>query len=178
MTVRTTAADALTDLILEVFRANGRLLAAGDALTRPSGQSAARWQVLGAIEAEPQTVAGIARTMGLARQSVQRTADLLAAEGIIEFLENPAHRRAKLVRLTERGHALVRALSERQAVWSNDLADGIALDEADIRLAYDVVRKVRVQLERATAQSHPEHTVGPPEGADGTTATGGRRGSR
>lgn len=177
MTSRTTAADALTDLVLEVFRANGRLLAAGDALTRPYGQSAARWQVLGAIESEPQTVAGIARIMGLARQSVQRTADLLADEGIIEYLDNPAHRRAKLVRLTERGNALVLELSERQAAWSNDLADGVAIDEADIRLAYDVVRSVRVQLEQAAGQSPAVDTV-LTEGAENSTARGGGRGSR
>lgn len=37
-------------------------------------------------------VAAIARAMGLARQSVQRTADLLEAEGLVEYVENPAHR--------------------------------------------------------------------------------------
>jgi hypothetical protein len=68
------AGSALTDLVLEVFRLNGRLLAAGDRMTRPSGQTSARWQVLGAINPEPRTVAQIARVMGLARQSVQRRA--------------------------------------------------------------------------------------------------------
>ena len=104
---RTPAAEALTDLILEVFRVNGDLLAEGNRLTRPFGQSSARWQILGALRNHPHTVAGIARDMGLARQSVQRTADLLAAEGVVEYLDNPAHRRAKLVRLTSRGQQLL-----------------------------------------------------------------------
>lgn len=177
MMVRTPPADALTDLILEVFRANGRLLAAGDRLTRPFGQTAARWQVLGAIEAGPQTVAGIARTMGLTRQSVQRTTDLLAGERIVEYVDNPAHRRAKLVRLTPRGQGLLQELSDRQAKWSNALADGIGFDEADVLLARDVVRKVRVHLEQAADRSFAEDG-GRRRGEKDTTTLGGKGGSR
>jgi MarR family len=66
---------ALTILVLEVFRLNGWLLAAGNHLTRPVHQSSARWQVVGAIDHAPMTVSQIARAMGLTRQSVQRTAD-------------------------------------------------------------------------------------------------------
>src|SRR6266849_7038186 len=101
----TPAGKALTDLILEVFRLHGLLLAAGDRLTHPLGLSSARWQVLGAIQiaGEPLPVAHIARQMGLTRQSVQRTVDLLAQEGLIAFADNPHHRRAKLVGFTPRG---------------------------------------------------------------------------
>jgi len=67
---RTKAGNAFTELILETFRFNGRLLAAGDRLTRPFKLSSARWQVLGAIEQKPLPVAQIAHNMGLARQSV------------------------------------------------------------------------------------------------------------
>src|SRR5215472_15915090 len=101
------ASEAFTDLVLEVFRANGRLLTAGDRLVVPAGLTSARWQVLGAVEASPLSVAGIARAMGLARQSVQRIADLPAAEGIVAFRDNPAHRRAKLVTPTPRGHEVL-----------------------------------------------------------------------
>ena len=40
---------ALTGLVIEVFRLNGDLLAAGDALVGDLGLTSARWQVLGAI---------------------------------------------------------------------------------------------------------------------------------
>ena len=68
------ASSALTDLILEVFQLNGRLLAAGDALVRDLGLTSARWQVLGAaaMSTVPLPVAYIARNMGQTRQSVQR----------------------------------------------------------------------------------------------------------
>ena len=36
---RSPSGHALSDLILEVFRLNGRLLVAGDRLTRPVGQT-------------------------------------------------------------------------------------------------------------------------------------------
>ena len=41
--------NALTDIILAVFRVNGRLLAKGDELVGPLNLTSARWQVLGAV---------------------------------------------------------------------------------------------------------------------------------
>lgn len=119
-------ARALTALILEVFRLNGRLLAAGDRLVAPLGLSSARWQVLGAIHfaQEPRTVSWLARSMGLTRQGVQRLANELAAEGVVAFQPNPADRRAQLVSMTERGTALYGAAEALQAPWADSLAEG------------------------------------------------------
>jgi DNA-binding MarR family transcriptional regulator len=142
---RSGAGNALTALVLEVFRLNGRLLAAGDRLTRPAGQTSARWQVLGAIDHELRTVSQIARAMGLTRQSVQRTADRLQMEGIVTYVENPAHRRAKLVGLTARGRSVLDGITERQVVWANDL--GARLGEAGLRRALGVIHAFREILE-------------------------------
>ena len=148
MQTRTAAAEALTDLILEVFRVNGDLLAAGDDLTREFGQTSARWQVLGAIRHGPQPVASIARDMGLARQSVQRTADLLARDGLVEYAENPAHRRAKLARLTPAGREALAGISAQQVAWTNRLASALGYDATRIRDAVEVLRRLRDELER------------------------------
>lgn len=40
------------------------------------------------------------------RQGVQHTADQLAADGLMEYFDNPTHRRAKLVRITPNGEKL------------------------------------------------------------------------
>ena len=144
---RAPAAEALTELFLEIFRVNGDLLAGGDRLTRPLGQTSARWQVLGALRNREDTVAGIARTMGRARQSVQRTADILAGEGLVEYLENPAHRRAKLVRLTPRGRSLFEEITARQTRWTNGLAERLQLDPREIRCAVNLLRRLRTELE-------------------------------
>jgi DNA-binding MarR family transcriptional regulator len=144
----TPAAEALTDLILEVFRVNGDLLAEGNRLTRPFGQTSARWQILGALRNHPHTVAGIARDMGLTRQSVQRTADLLAAEDLVEYTDNPAHRRSKLVRLTPFGQEILARISGRQIAWTNELAEAMPVAEKELRAALEVLRHLRVELER------------------------------
>src|SRR3546814_9282310 len=79
----TDRASSLSRLVLTVFRLNGGLLEAGDALVRDIGLTSARWQVLGASaeHGAPQTVSQIARTMGLTRQAVQRVADDLHRAG-------------------------------------------------------------------------------------------------
>ena len=45
----TSSGDALTDLILTMFRVNNLTLTWGDRLVAPFGLTSARWQVLGAI---------------------------------------------------------------------------------------------------------------------------------
>jgi DNA-binding MarR family transcriptional regulator len=161
---RTTAANALTELILEVFRVNGDLLAEGNRITRPFGQTSARWQVLGAIRTTPLPVAGIARDMGLARQSVQRTADLLAAEGIVEYVDNPAHRRAKLVRLTPHGKEVLAAISRQQVAWTNHLAEVMPFEEEHIRAALAVLQHLRMELEQPR-DSNPNRALQHPQAA-------------
>src|SRR5579864_4442819 len=98
-------AAALSELIVEIFRVNGRLLAAGDRMVADLGLTSARWQVIGAIAiaGQPQTVPSIARTMGLTRQAVQRLINELTADGLIEGRANPNHRRARLFALTDAG---------------------------------------------------------------------------
>ncbi|MGW6033982.1 MarR family winged helix-turn-helix transcriptional regulator [Gordonia terrae] len=102
--------DLLSASALTAFRLNGQFLALAERLAAPAELTATRWQVLGAVLDEPLPVAGIARAMGITRQSVQRTADLLVADGLAEYRDNPAHRRAKLVAPTAAGLAAVRAI--------------------------------------------------------------------
>lgn len=142
---RTKAGEAFTELILETFRFHGRLLAAGDRLTKPMKLTSARWQVLGAIEISPLSVAQIARNMGLARQNVQRLADALYRQGVVEYAPNPDHQRAKLVRLTDKGRRAVKELGERQAQWANRVAS--AAHPSDIRSALELLRALRARLE-------------------------------
>lgn len=122
------AQELLGDTALAVFRLNGQFLAVAEGLARPVGLTAARWQVLGAVLNEPLSVAGIARAMGITRQSVQRIADILVEEGLAEYLPNPAHRRAKLIRPTDAGYAAVRRISPAQRTFAErleaQLADG------------------------------------------------------
>jgi DNA-binding MarR family transcriptional regulator len=144
----TPAGQAITDLILATFQLNGRLLAAGDQLTRDLGLSSARWQVMGALAAGPLPVVQVARNMGLTRQSVQRTVDVLAEEQLVTFAENPYHQRAKLVRLTERGTKVLEEVARRQAAWANQLAKELSPDK--VSAAVRLLETVRQRLEQST----------------------------
>ncbi|ORE90486.1 helix-turn-helix domain-containing protein [Aurantimonas sp. 22II-16-19i] len=137
----------LTDLVLEIFRLNGRLLAAGDRLVADVGLTSARWQVLGAIHygEDPQTVSWLARSMGLTRQAVQRVVNELEADGLVAFKANPAHRRAQLVTLTREGRAAYAAADRRQTSWANALAAGF--DRAELAAALDLLSAIRGRLE-------------------------------
>src|SRR5215208_6750807 len=109
----------ITGLILETFRLNGRLLTAGDALVSDLGLTSALWQVLGAVAMSPMPlpVSHIARNMGLTRQTVQRTANELEADGFVRFAPNPHHQRAKLVLLTDLGRTTYEKARRRQRPW-------------------------------------------------------------
>lgn len=111
------------------FRLNGQFLAIAEDLARPAGLTAAWWQVLGAVLREPLPVAGIARAMGITRQSVQRIADLLVDKGLAEYRPNPAHKRAKLVAVTDAGLAAVRRIDPRHAVVSHRVAERLGPED-------------------------------------------------
>jgi DNA-binding MarR family transcriptional regulator len=138
--------DAFTELILEVFRVNRLLLEAGDQLTKPVELSSARWQVLGVVEHGPIPVAHVARIMGLTRQSVQQTADSLAADGLIAYSENPHHRRAKLMTMTAKGREALDYVQEQHADWANQLGETHSLE--DLRTAVQVLRQIRESLDQ------------------------------
>jgi DNA-binding MarR family transcriptional regulator len=124
---RSTAGDAWSALVVRVLQLNGLLTSHGDALTAPAGQSSARWQVLAAIEEEPRSVAEIARMLGLARQSVQRVADLLEADKLAVYTDNPSHLRAKLLQLTPRGRTTLARIAGAQRSWADRIGKRLDL---------------------------------------------------
>ena len=141
------AGDAVTGLILNVFRLNNSLLTAGDRLVVGLGLTSARWQVLGAIASadRPQPVAWIARDMGANRQNVQRIINDLGKAGLVAFETNPHHRRAQLVVLTDNGKQAFDAAMRLQAPWVDGLAHGVSVK--DIETAHRVVLALRERLE-------------------------------
>ncbi len=140
----------MNDLVLTIFWLNGFFLDAADRLTAGSGLTTARWQVLGAVLHEPLTVAAIARDMGLARQSVQRTADLLVEEGLCEYVPNPAHRRAKLLSATAHGLDSFRQLGPRVIAWSKRVRESVG--EGVIEAARVSAKELMSALSRDEAQ--------------------------
>lgn len=130
------------------FQLNGQFLTIAAELAAPAGITAAWWQVLGAVLREPLPVAGIARAMGITRQSVQRIADLLADKGLVEFQPNPAHRRAKLVAVTDMGRAAIKRINPQHAVMANRLADELGPEQ--FVLTVQVMTRLSAALDAIT----------------------------
>jgi DNA-binding MarR family transcriptional regulator len=149
-TPRTLARDALTDLILTLFRVNNLTLTWGDRLVAPFGLTSARWQVLGAIvfAKRPQPVAWLARDLGANRQNIQRIVNDLQKKGLVVFEPNPHHRRAQLVVLTEKGQRAYETAIDAYYPEADSLAEGLSL--SDIQTAHRLLVEIRKKLEGDT----------------------------
>jgi DNA-binding MarR family transcriptional regulator len=92
----------------------------------------------------PLTVPKIAQMRPTSRQRMQRLADDLAAEGLVEFVDNPNHLRSKLVQLTKKGARRYRELDARLVALGATMAYGIG--EAEIRRTTAVVRRLGMDV--------------------------------
>ena len=145
---RTPGGSVLTGVVLDLFRLNSLLATAGDRLVAGLGLTSARWQILGAVAAaeHPQPVAWLARDMGANRQNVQRIINDLHEQGLVAFENNPHHKRAQHVVLTDKGKQTFDAAMRLQAPWINDLSEGLSLK--DIQTFQSVIGALRQKLEQ------------------------------
>ena len=106
------AVAALFDATVSLFH---RLKAAA-AEVHGQGESTAgkRGVLRGLARAGPQTVPQMARIRPVSRQLIQTLVNSLEADGLTETVENPAHRRSRLVRLTARGRKAVERMERRE----------------------------------------------------------------
>ena len=88
----------------------------------------------------PLTVPQIAQMRPTSRQRMQRLADELEAEALVAFIDNPRHRRSKLVRLTAKGDARYREWSARLLAIASTM--GAGLSERDLRRSMEIVRQL------------------------------------
>jgi DNA-binding MarR family transcriptional regulator len=100
-------------LVAEVFELAGALRRDGEAIAKLAGQTQARWQVMWIAATGRLSVAMIARRLGLARQSVQRVADAIVAEGHASFEPNLDHQRSPLLILTSDGQAVLDTINDK-----------------------------------------------------------------
>jgi DNA-binding MarR family transcriptional regulator len=102
-------------LVAEVFELAGALRRDGEAIAKLAGQTQARWQVMWIAATGRLSVAMIARRLGLARQSVQRVADAIVAEGHASFEPNLDHQRSPLLILTSDGQAVLDTINDKRS---------------------------------------------------------------
>jgi DNA-binding MarR family transcriptional regulator len=144
-------AEAVAELMLEVAQCFFRIRALGQTtglITNWGGGAFGFIRSLALLG--PLTVPQIAQMRPTSRQRMQRLADELAAEGLVEFLDNPKHRRSKLVRLTPKGDAHYRDLNAQFLSISSTI--GVALSEADIRNTIEIVRHLSEDVKARSAR--------------------------
>jgi DNA-binding MarR family transcriptional regulator len=139
--VASSKGEAIADLMLEVAQFFFRIRAIGQKTGFITSWGAGAFGFMHSLALTgPLTVPQIARMRPTSRQRMQRLADELAADGLVEFIDNPRHRRSKLVRLTRKGHARYRELSARLLEMASTM--GADLSEADIRKTAETVRRL------------------------------------
>jgi DNA-binding MarR family transcriptional regulator len=92
-----------------------------------------------------QTVPDMARSRPVSRQHCQTICNTLKAEGLVEFVDNPKHKRSKLVRATKKGRARFDAM-RKQFLDAAGLYAPL-FTAAEIATATDVCRRGREMIE-------------------------------
>jgi len=140
--------EAITDLMLEVAQFFFRLRALGQKTGLITNWGAGAFGFMRSLALiGPLTVPQIAQMRPTSRQRMQRLADELAAEGLVEFIDNPRHRRSKLLRLTRKGNTRYREMNARLLDIAATM--GADLSEAEIRRSTDIVRRLSEETKSA-----------------------------
>lgn len=113
--------DRVRDLVRQIFSLDDALKVTANAITKPSGQSGARWQVLNALVDGPLTVADIARLKNASRQGVQRIVNELHEERIVQSKVNPKHQRFPLYEMTASGKKALHSIEQQRKKWSAEV---------------------------------------------------------
>jgi len=132
-------AEAVAELMLEVAQCFFRIRAVGQKtglITSWGGGAFGFMRSLALLG--PLSVPQIAQMRPTSRQRMQRLADELAAAGHVRFIENPRHRRSKLVQLTPKGDARYRVLNAQLLSIASTMV--VALSEVDVRKTIEIVR--------------------------------------
>lgn len=144
--------EAIADLMLEAAQFFFRLRAMGQKTGLITDWGGGAFGFLRSLALlGPLTVPQIALMRPTSRQRMQRLADELAAEGLVEFIDNPRHRRSKLVRLTRIGDASYRELNARLLAIASTI--GADLSEADICKTAEMVRQLSNEVKELSARA-------------------------
>jgi|ERR1051326_220173 DNA-binding MarR family transcriptional regulator len=109
-----------------------------------------------------QTVPQLARARFSSRQNIQILVNRLQKEGLVEFVENPDHKRSVLVRLTQRGQVAISEATQEEAELNIKLLPSFSPSE--LSSATEVLNKLRKMLDgkgspKRTANQMSQKTI-------------------
>lgn len=139
------SAEHVLDLSVAVIEFYFRIEAITQA-TAGFATAGGEWGVLRNLVKEgPQTVPEMARTRPVSRQHCQTIVNTLEAQGLVEFVDNPKHKKSKLVRATKKGRA--RFESMRKQFLDAAAVYAPFFTATEITTATDVCRRARDLIE-------------------------------
>jgi DNA-binding MarR family transcriptional regulator len=148
--------EAVAELMLEVAQCFFRIRSVGQKTGLITSWGGGAFGFMRSVALlGPLTVPQIAQMRPTSRQRMQRLADELADQGLVEFIDNPKHRRSKLVRLKRKGEARYRKLSARFLAIASTM--GADLSEADIRNTIEIVRRISDEA-KSSSERQPRRT--------------------
>lgn len=123
-----------------------RMRRAAEEMMGEGAQSSGRRSLLKSLAAGgPQTVPQMARMRAVSRQHIQKLVNGLINDGLVELIDNPAHKRSKLIRITAAGQRAADATRQREAEILPELSRGLSLRE--IETATRVLEHFKAALE-------------------------------
>jgi DNA-binding MarR family transcriptional regulator len=133
--------EAIADLMLEVAQFFFRIRAIGRKTGLITGWGGGAFGFMRSLALlGPLTIPQIAQMRPTSRQRMQRLADELAVDGLVKSIDNPKHRRSKLLQLTPKGDARYHELNARLLAIASTM--GVGLSVADLRKTTEIVRQL------------------------------------
>lgn len=135
----------LHDLFRNVFALHASLSSAMDSVHEHSGLRTPQVRVANRLSHGPATVPHVATDLAVSRQYVQTVCNELQEQGLMEFVENPRHKRSKLVALTEKGQkALAQTRENEAALIQQSLPD---ICSQQVTEASTLLKELRERIE-------------------------------
>lgn len=138
-------AEDVLDLSVAVIEFYFRIEAVTQA-TAGFATAGGEWGILRTLVKEgSQTVPEIARSRPMSRQHCQTIANALEAQGLVEFVENPKHKKSRLLRVTKKGRDRFHSMRKQFLAAAGVYAPFFTA--AEVTTATDVCRRARDLIE-------------------------------
>ncbi len=146
------AEKVMEELMTETIATFFRLRAMGQQIGAVTPNGSGYWGLMRSLKQEGvQTVPQLARSRPVSRQHIQKLANHMIAEGVIELVNNPAHKRSKLLRLTSKGETVFQELNQQIAKVAINLAED--MDVQELQIAVKVLKQIREKLKDIPSDS-------------------------
>ena len=139
--------QALHDLFREVFELRSALSKIMDRVHTKAGFSTSQKKIMQTLaNLGPTTVPNIAASLGVSRQFVQTVCNDLLALGLLNYRDNPRHKRSKIASLTHQGvTAFRKACQNENMIIEEALPD---IETHRIKDAHKLLQHIRKRMQR------------------------------